>query len=88
MAKKTDFIRPKFTKIKEEERDLLIGLRDSVSWDVLRRVVSRYVAEIKDRNFAIPHTDEKLAEKHAEAIGQAFGMQKVINLVEGIKEPK
>ena len=83
---KTDFIRPKFTKITDEERDILIGLRDTVAWDIFRRVAQRYVEMVKDNAFSIPYNDDHFTEKHSDAVGQVFGMQKIINLVEEIKE--
>ena len=74
--------RPDPVKMTLVEAEALIKLKDTVEWDVFKKIVKRYVAELQKSTFWIPYSDDRLREKHAEATGQAYGMEKMISLVE------
>jgi gentisate 1,2-dioxygenase len=74
--------RPERVKMSLEEAEALVRLKEAPEWEVFKKIVRRHITELQKSIFWISYQDEKLIEKHAEGIGQAYGMEKMIELVE------
>jgi ABC-type branched-subunit amino acid transport system ATPase component len=74
--------RPTQIRMTLVESEALQRLKEFPEWTVFKKVCASYVAELQKANFWTPYSDPKLSEKHAESVGQAYGMEKMIDLVE------
>jgi hypothetical protein len=82
MKKVKDLGKPKAIKITLEELEYISKLKDSPEWDVFKKIAEKYVQFIQESSFWIPYTDTNFREKHADAIGQAYGIRKVLEIVD------
>lgn len=82
MAKKND--RPEKIKTNLDELEVLVRLKDSVEWVILKRVMQRYVTHLKSFAYNLPYSlnGEDFKVKHREATAQALGFKRLIKMVE------
>ena len=86
MAKK-NLDRPEKVKTSLEELGVLGRLKESVEWAIVKRVASRYIANLQKASFKLIETDAHyLSVRHAEFAGQALGIRQLIKLIEKAKE--
>lgn len=66
-----------------DELEVLSRLKDSVEFDVIRRIASRYIDNLRRASFKLVETDAHyLSVRHAEFAGQALGIKELIKMVE------
>jgi len=69
-----------------EELEVLSELRDSVQFDVLKRVARRYAENLKSLSFTLREEDPHFAIKHTRYVEQAVGMNLLIKMVEDARK--
>lgn len=79
---KKELDNPKKVKTPLEELGVLSKLKDSVEWDIFKRLCKRYIEGLKDSSFDLIQSDPKFILKHTDLRGQAFGIRMVVKLVE------
>ena len=84
MAKKKNLDRPEKVRTSLEELEVLARLNGSVEWVVLKRVMQRYVNQLKSFAYNLPYSldGESFKVKHRESTAQALGFKRLIKLVE------
>lgn len=82
MIKKND--RPDKVKPNLEELEVLVRLKDSVEWVILKRIMQRYVTHLKSFAYNLPYSlsGEDFKVKHREATAQALGFKRLVKMVE------
>jgi hypothetical protein len=65
-----------------EELDVLSKLKDSVEWDIFKRLCKRYIEGLKNSSFDLIQSDPKFVLKHTDLRGQAFGIRMIVKIVE------
>lgn len=76
--------RPQKVKTPMDELIVLARLKDSVEWAILKRVMQRYVTQLKSFAYNLPYNlpGEDFKVKHRESTAQALGFKRLIKLVE------
>lgn len=81
--------RPEKVRGTEAEVDVLMDLKDSVPWAILKRMAVRYIRNLQKVSFKLMETDSHLlAVRHAELTGQALGIQTLIKMVDNLGKKK
>lgn len=75
--------KPEKVRTSMEELEVLLRLKESVEWAILRRWIMRYISHLKSVSFKLLETDPHyLSVRHAEFAGQALGLKELIKAVE------
>ena len=75
--------RPQKVKTRTEELEVLIRLKESIEWTILKRLAGRSVYNLQKASFKLLETDPHyLAVRHAEFAGQALGIRQLIKMVD------
>lgn len=81
--KKKQLDKPEKVRTSTEELEVLLRLKESVEWVILKRWIMRYVSHLKSVSFKLLETDAHyLSVRHAEFAGQALGLKQLIRAVE------
>jgi hypothetical protein len=81
--KKKILDRPEKVRTSTEELEVLLRLKESVEWSILKRWIMRYISHLKSVSFKLLETDAHyLAVRHAEFAGQALSLKELIKAVE------
>lgn len=83
--KKKSQDRPRRIRTTEDEVDVLVALRGTVSWAIMRRVSQRFLTNLTRVAFNLPESDPNFAVRHASITGQAIGVKQLIRFVEKLK---
>ena len=75
--------KPEKVRTSTEELEVLLRLKESVEFAILKRWIVRYIAHLKSVSFKLLETDAHyLAVRHAEFAGQALSLKELIKAVE------
>lgn len=76
--------KPEKVRTNTDELIVLSRLKESVEWVVLKRVMQRYVTQLKSFSYNLPYSlsGEDFKVKHRESTAQALGFKRLIKLVE------
>lgn len=76
--------RPQQVRTTEEELEVLTRLQGTVVWAILKRVMQRYIDQLKTFSYNLPYSlsGEDFKVKHRETTAQALGFKRLIKLVE------
>lgn len=75
--------KPQKVRTTLEELEVLVGLKDTVAWAIVKRVAERYILNLQKASFKLLETDPHyLSVRHAEFAGQAFGIKQLLKFVE------
>lgn len=69
-----------------EELEVLSRFRESVEFQVLKRVARRYAENLKSLSFTLREEDPHFAIKHTRYVEQAVGMNLLIKMVEDARK--
>lgn len=85
MAKKKDIkSKPRKTKLKLEELEVLADFKNSTEWEVLKRWMRRYVTNLRSLSYNLPYSysAEDFKVRHRELSAQANAFKALIRVVE------
>lgn len=81
--KKKNLDRPEKVKTSLEELEVLSRLKNTVEWDIVKRIASRYIENLRKASFKLDERDPSyLAARHAELTGQALGIRVLIRHID------
>jgi len=87
MRKQDDILpTPGEVKTPMEELEVLAELRESVQFQVLKRVARRYAENLKSLSFTLREEDPHFAIKHTRYVEQAVGMNLLIKIIENARK--
>lgn len=74
---------PKKVKTDLEELEVLVRLKESVEWVIVKRIAARYIQNLRMASFKLTEENPAyLAARHAEFAGQALGIRMLIRMVD------
>ena len=85
MRKKT-LDKPSKVRTTEEEIEVLLNLRGTVSWAILKRISQRFLNNLTKVAFNLPESESNFTVRHASITGQAMGVKQLIRFVDKLKE--
>jgi hypothetical protein len=75
--------RPERVRTTLQELEILTGLKESIQWVIVKRVATRYIAQLRRASFKLTEQDPQyLAARHAEFAGQALGIRMLIRFID------
>lgn len=81
--KKKNIDSPKKIRTTLDELEVLVNLKNSVEWAIVKRLATRYISNLRRASFKLVETDPHyLSVRHAEFAGQALGIKALIKMVD------
>ena len=81
--RKKDLDRPQKVRTQLDELEVLVRLKDSVEWAVVKRLALRYIGNLRRASFKLDERDKDyLAIRHTEFVSQALGIRNLIKIVD------
>jgi len=85
MKKKRQFDKPSRVRTSEDEKEVLLAMRETVQYAIFKRIATRFVSNLVKIGFNSSELDPGFAIKHSHLTGQVLGIKRLFRFVDKLK---